>query len=145
MSDVAATDSSETETAYTSNPGDTLVFENERVRVWSMTLPPHGMYDYHQHFHDHFIIWPDPGRAEAQILGDEGWFLQQTAQAGYVGFKTVGSSGPLTPHRIRNLEDREITHYIVELISEPSPSEVEMPVVPNGRGTAIDSRTGQNF
>lgn len=133
------------ETTYTSHPGDTLVFENERVRVWSMTLPPHGMYDFHQHHHDHLILWPDAGRAEAQNLGDDDWPLEQTAERGYVGFKTVGSSGPLVPHRIRNLEDYEVTHYIVELIGEPSPSEQALPVMTNDRGFAIDSRTGEAF
>lgn len=145
MSDAGASGSSESQVVYPPKPGDTLVFENERVRVWSMTLPPRGMYDYHQHFHDHLVLWPEAGRAEAQILGDEGWFLQQTAEPGYVGFKTVGSSGPLTPHRIRNLEDHAVTHYIVEFISEPSPSEAELPVVTNDRGSAIDTRTGQNY
>lgn len=125
---------------YPPTPGDTLVFENDRVRVWSMTLPPHGMFDYHQHFHDHVILWPDAGRAEAQILGDDDWYISQTAEPGFVLFKTVGSSGPLTPHRIRNLEDHAVTHYIIELISEDSPSEVELPGVTNERGHAIDSR-----
>ncbi|WP_116100950.1 hypothetical protein [Amycolatopsis thermalba] len=131
--------------SYTPNPGDTLVFENDRVRVWSMTLPPRGMYDWHQHHHDHLIIWPDPGRAAAQRLGEEEWPVRQTAEAGYVAFKTVGSGGPLTPHRIRNLEDHAVTHYIVELISEPSPSPVELPSETNDRGSAVDVRTGEPF
>jgi hypothetical protein len=133
------------EQAYTTNPGDTLVFENERVRVWSMTLPPHGTYDFHQHCHDHVIIWPDSGTVEAQELGDPDWPLQQTAERGYVAFKTVGTGGPMTPHRIRNLEDREVTHYIVELISEQSPSSEQLPVVTNGKGSALDARTGKPY
>ncbi|WP_033290857.1 hypothetical protein [Amycolatopsis jejuensis] len=128
------------EPTWTTNPGDTLVFENERVRVWSMTLPPGGMYDFHQHCHDHLILWPDAGRAEAQELGDSGWDLEQHAGRGFAGFKTVGRSGPMKPHRIRNLEDHEVTHYIVELVSEPSPSETELPMVTNGRGTSVDRR-----
>jgi hypothetical protein len=125
---------------YPATPGDTLVFENDRVRVWSMTLPPHGMFDFHQHFHDHVILWPDAGRAEAQELGDPEWSISQTAEAGFVAFKAVGSSGPLAPHRIRNLEDRPVTHYIVELISEPSPSAEPLPTVTNDRGSQVDAR-----
>ncbi|MEV5297235.1 hypothetical protein [Amycolatopsis methanolica] len=62
-----------------------------------------------------------------------------------MAFKTVGSGGPLTPHRIRNLEDHAVTHYIVELISEPSPSRVELPSETNDRGSAVDVRTGEPF
>lgn len=133
--------SEDSEPAGAAGPGDTLVFANDRVRVWSMTLPPHGLYDFHQHHHDHLILWPDAGRVEAQLLGDEDWPLRQTAERGYVAFKTVGSAGPLPPHRIRNLEDHETTHFIVELLDE-SPSDRELPVATNGRGSAIDSRTG---
>ena len=129
---------------YPPTPGDTLVFENDRVRVWSMTLPAHGMFDYHQHFHDHVIVWPDAGRAQAQILGDDDWNISQTAEPGFVLFKTVGSTGPLPPHRIRSLEDHPVTHYIIELISETSPSEVELPSVSNGRGSAVDIRDGMS-
>lgn len=118
---------------YPPTPGDTLIFENDRVRVWTMTLPPGGMFDFHQHHHDHVIIWPDAGKAEAQVLGTDEW-RGQDADAGFVLFKTVGSTQPLTPHRIRSLEDHPVTHYIVELISETSPSLVELPEVINDRG-----------
>lgn len=120
---------------YPPTPGDTLIFENERVRVWSMTLAANGgMFDFHQHHHDHLVIWPTPGRAEAQELGDSDWTIEQTAEEGFCMFKTVGSGGPLKPHRIRNLEDHPVTHYIVEFISEPSPSDGPLPGVTNGRG-----------
>lgn len=128
---------------YPSAPGDTLVFENGRVRVWSMTLAPGGACEFHQHHHDHFILWPDAGRARGQELGDPSWSLTQVAEPGYVMFRTVGSGGPLTPHRIRNLEDYAVTHYIVELIGEPSPSEHSLPSVFNGRGYVADDRDGE--
>lgn len=110
------------------------LFENDRVRVWSMTLGANGgIYDFHQHEQDHVIIWPDAGRAEAMQYGDEGRAISQVAQPGYVMLKTVGSGGPMVPRRIRNLEDHPVTHYIVELISEPSPSSVTLPTEANAR------------
>ncbi|RJQ82469.1 cupin domain-containing protein [Amycolatopsis panacis] len=116
-------------------PGDELVFENDRVRVWSMTLAANGgIYDFHQHEHDHVILWPDAGRAEAMQYGDDDWTISQVAERGFTMFKTVGSGGPMVPHRIRNLEDHPVTHYIIELISEPSPSPVTLPTESNGRG-----------
>lgn len=115
-------------------PGDTLVFENDRVRVWSMTLGPNGVFDYHQHHHDHLIIWPDAGRVQGQNLGDDAWGISQTAEPGFTMFKTVGSSLPLTPHRVRNLDARSVTHYIIEFLDD-SPSPVELDMVTNGRGS----------
>lgn len=115
-------------------PGDTLLFENDRVRVWSMTLEPLGTFDFHQHHHDHVVVWPDAGRAQGQDLGDDDWGISQVADPGFVLYKTVGRSRPLTPHRIRNLENRRVTHYIVELLDE-SPSGVELPWAHNDRGS----------
>ncbi|GAA0462073.1 hypothetical protein Ade02nite_16740 [Paractinoplanes deccanensis] len=111
-----------TDPDITSAPGDKLLFENDRVRVWAMTLAGDGgMYDFHQHHHDHVVIWPDAGTAQAQQLGDDDWGLTQQAEPGFVLFKTVGTGEPLTPHRIRNAGPATVTHYIVELL-EPSPS-----------------------
>lgn len=122
-------------TDYPPTPGDTLVFENDRVRVWSMTLEANGgTFDFHQHHHDHLVLWPDAGRAEAQELGDEGWEVKQEAQPGFCLFKTVGTGGSMPPHRIRNLGDRPVTHYIIELISERSPSPTTLPAETNDRG-----------
>ncbi|MGK9269936.1 hypothetical protein KXR83_02935 [Williamsia muralis] len=121
-------------TAIPPTPGDTLIFENDRVRVWSMTLEPGGMFDFHQHHHDHVVIWPAAGNAQGQELGDDEWGITQHAEPGFVLYKTVGSAKPLNPHRIRNLGDETVTHYVVELL-ETSPSGVELPWQHNDRGS----------
>lgn len=126
---------------YPPTPGDELIFENERVRVWAMNLPAGGMFDFHEHHHDHLILWPDAGRAEAQELGQDDWPIVQNAERGFAFFKTVGRGGPLVPHRIRNLEDHPVTHYIIELISEESPSEGPSDSQTNGRGTTTRTHT----
>ncbi|KFU75818.1 hypothetical protein BB31_39135 [Amycolatopsis lurida NRRL 2430] len=125
------------------NPGDTLVFENDWVRVWSMPLEPGGMFDFHQHHHDYFALWPNAGRAQAQEFGDPEWSLSQEAAPGFVMFRTVGRGGPLPPHRVRNLEDHAMTHYIVELVGQPSQSPVPLPGVTNDRGRLLDRRTAE--
>lgn len=131
------------ESTYPSAPGDTLVFENDRVRVWSMTLEPGGMFDFHQHHYDHVVLWPDSGQAVGQNLGDPDWGISQVAEPGFVLFQTVGTAEPLTPHRIRNVGDTAVTHYIIELISERSPSEKRLPGETNGRGTFVDGNSGR--
>ncbi|MFJ1768466.1 hypothetical protein ACIOD2_49695 [Amycolatopsis sp. NPDC088138] len=114
-------------------PGDTLLFENDRVRVWSMTLAPGGMFDFHQHHHDHVVLWPEAGRSQGQELGEPEWGITQDAEPGFVLYKAVGRAGPLRPHRIRNVGDTPTTHLIVELLG-PSPHAAEEPWVHNGLG-----------
>lgn len=130
---------------WTTDPGDTLLFANDRVRVWSFTLEAGAESDFHQHLHDHVIIWPHPGTVSAQNPGDESWTIRQVAEAGFVAFKTVGSSGPLAPHRVRNEEDRALTHYVVELVDGASPSDVELPADTNDRGSVTFSATGEQY
>lgn len=131
------------EREFTPNPGDTLLFENDRVRVWSMTLGPHQEVDFHQHHHDHVIIWPWRGHAQGQQYaqqeyGSDRWGIVQNAEPGFVMFKTVGSEHPLTPHRIRNLDGESVEHFIIELL-DPSPSPTELPWDANDRGEfAVD-------
>ncbi|WP_220186505.1 hypothetical protein [Streptomyces parvulus] len=124
---------SESAVVYPDAPGDTLLFENDRVRVWSMTVRAGEAVTYHQHHHDHVIIWPDAGRSQGRELGQPDWGIVQNAEPGFVLYRTVGHTEPLTPHRLRNVGDETVTHYIIELL-EKSPSPVALPWVFNGRG-----------
>ncbi|MDV3124134.1 hypothetical protein M1247_04355 [Mycobacterium sp. 21AC1] len=120
---------------YPTDPGDELVFENDRIRVWAMNLGPGEAIFYHSHQHDHLILWPTAGRARSQDIDDEeDWQHVQNAEKNFAFFKTVGHTTGLTPHRLKNLEDYPVTHYIIELISERSPSAVELPAETNGKG-----------
>ncbi|WP_113701184.1 hypothetical protein [Nonomuraea lactucae] len=129
---------------YPEAPGDALLFANDRVRVWSMTLKPGEAVDYHRHHHDHVVLWPDAGRAQANELGAADWGLVQNAEPGFVLYRTVGRAAPLPPHRIRNVGDNTVTHYIIELLEE-SPSAEAHPWVSNGRGVfgMLDDLTGE--
>jgi len=123
------------------NPGDTLLFENERVRVWSMTVEPGSHGDYHSHQHDHVLIWPVEGRSMGQLLGQEAPTRVQNARPGFVAFKTVGREHGLHPHRLHNLEGYATTHYIVELL-DASPSPGEQNYEFNDRGEMYDQAAG---
>lgn len=116
------------------DPGDELVFANDRVRVWAMNLGPGEAIFFHAHQHDHLILWPQAGRARAHDIDEEDWVHVQEAEKNFAFFKTVGRGNALKPHRLLNLEDHPVTHYIIELISEESPSDVELPAESNGRG-----------
>jgi hypothetical protein len=43
----------------------------------------------------------------------------------------------LRPHRVRNLQNRKVTHYIVELLDR-SPINSELPMEANDRGSYSD-------
>lgn len=125
------------ESTYPSAPGDTLVFENNRVRVWSMRLEPGGMFD----FSTTTTTWScgrTAGRPWRRTSATPTGEISLAAEPGFVLFQTVGTAEPLTPHRIRNVGDTAVTHYI----SERSPSETRLPGETNGRGTFVDGNSG---
>jgi quercetin dioxygenase-like cupin family protein len=118
---------------FSSAVGSAVLFENDRVRVWEMKLEPGEYCDYHQHHHDHVILYAQAGTMRGQELGQADWGITQDAEPGFVLYRTVGSSAPLKPHRLKNLSDVPVTHYVIELL-ETSPSETDEPWVHNSRG-----------
>jgi beta-alanine degradation protein BauB len=36
--------------------GDRIVFENERVRIWELVIPPGGDSNVHEHEHDYVLV-----------------------------------------------------------------------------------------
>jgi hypothetical protein len=122
-----------TDGPYPGAVGSTVLFENDRVRVWEMILQPGEHCEYHQHRNDHVILYAQTATMRGQELGDGDWGIVQDTEPGFVLYRTVGDSGPLTPHRLKNLSDRPVTHYIVELL-ETSPSPTAQPWQHNDRG-----------
>lgn len=124
------------DTGIRTDPGDELVFANDRIRVWAMNLGPGEAIFYHSHQYDHLIFWPHPGRAVAMEYDeDEEFTHEQTAQRNFAFFKTVGRDGGLKPHRLKNLEDHPVTHYIIELVGE-SATETASISQSNGKGVS---------
>ncbi|AEA23628.1 hypothetical protein ACFQ34_29975 [Pseudonocardia benzenivorans] len=118
---------------YSSAIGSTVLFENDRVRVWEMILQPGEHCEFHEHHNDHVILYAQTATMRGQELGDDDWGIVQDTEPGFVLYRTVGSGGPLPPHRLRNLGEAPVTHYIVELL-EPSPSPTSQPWLHNDRG-----------
>jgi hypothetical protein len=125
---------------YQPRPGDTLLFENDRVRVWSLTLAPGEFGLWHSHKHDHVLIWPNSGLSRGQMWGDSETSGTQDAHDNYVMFKAVGDTG-LAPHRLHNVDTKTTTHFIVELLG-PSQFHEEQPYIDNGRGVSVDDEPG---
>ncbi|SHK51805.1 hypothetical protein SAMN05443637_107146 [Pseudonocardia thermophila] len=127
--------------AISTDPGDELIFANEYIRVWAMNLGPGESIFYHSHQYDHLILWPTPGRAASMEYDEDEEFGHiQNAEQGYAFFKTVGRKGGLKPHRLKNLEDHPVTHYIIELVKE---SATEEPGTPQSNGRGLSGRQHQ--
>ena len=106
--------------------GTSVLFENDRVRVWEMTLQPGETCAPHQHRNDYLMLYPEPalGRSTSRSQVER-------LEAGFVGFAAVGKQG-LPPHQITNLGPEPATHYIIELLG-PSVAATAQPPAHNGR------------
>ncbi|GAA1005206.1 hypothetical protein Aple_036460 [Acrocarpospora pleiomorpha] len=129
------------EQTYSPAVGGVILYENARVRVWEMTLQPGGQCEFHQHHNDHIILYPQDGTLQGQEAGDADWGIITEPVPGFVLFRTVGTTAPLPPHRLRNIGDSPVVHYIIELL-EKSPSIESQPYEHNDRGRfELPSRT----
>jgi hypothetical protein len=106
--------------------GTSVLFENDRLRVWEMTLEPGETCALHRHLHDYLIIYPD-----AALIRSGSRSRLERLEAGLVAFATVGPEG-LPPHQITNSGADASTHYVVELLG-PSAMATAQPVEHNGR------------
>jgi hypothetical protein len=52
--------------------GDEVVFENDRVRIWELTLAPGTDSNIHEHEHDYILVILDGDRVAAQQEPDTG-------------------------------------------------------------------------
>lgn len=105
--------------------GTTVLFENDRVRVWEMVLAPGETCQPHRHHNDYLMIYAAPAVIRATL--DDGRPVAQHLDAGMVAYRAVGQSG-LGPHAITNLDTAESRHFIVELLGgnasqDPQPPE----------------------
>jgi hypothetical protein len=49
--------------------GTTVLFENQRLRVWELLLAPGQTCQPHQHLHDHLLLYAEPATIRAQLEG----------------------------------------------------------------------------
>jgi beta-alanine degradation protein BauB len=91
--------------------GTELLFENEVVRVWSMTLEPGQAFPYHEHRLDYLYVYVTPSRIAFMETPGRVTEVRDYAD-GYVSYVSVGEG---ITHQIRN--DARIPHrqILVEL------------------------------
>jgi hypothetical protein len=109
--------------------GTTVLFENQRLRVWEMVLAPGETCATHRHVHDHLLLYAEPATIQAQLDGRP---VIQHIEDGLVSYRAVGPSG-LPPHSITNVAATPCRHFIVELLG-PSAANTPGGHEHNGRG-----------
>jgi enamine deaminase RidA (YjgF/YER057c/UK114 family) len=86
--------------------GDKVLFENEFVRVWSVTLDPGQRQPWHQHLLPYLIVPLTEGRNEMTF--DDGRIRQTQEKPGEVIWREPG-----IPHELLNCSDWQYRNVLV--------------------------------
>ncbi len=113
----------------TNNIGTELLFENDRVRVWDMTLQPGQESPLHVHEGDYLFVYVTPSRLTA-FLEDKPPFTNEFDD-GFVQYTEVGQG---IWHKIRNDSDQVHRQILVEF---KGPSRSAAPQKPETNGRVI--------
>jgi len=113
------------------NVGGELLFENDRIRVWSMTLAPGESCEYHRHDHDYVYCYTTPSRIAVQRSGEPD--SVQEYDKHFVQYTAVGEG---IEHRITNVNDITHNQILIEL-KGPSDSATPQPPQNNGRSRPL--------
>jgi quercetin dioxygenase-like cupin family protein len=94
--------------------GDKILFENEAVRVWSVTLDPGKRQPWHQHRLPYLIVPLTEGKNEMTF--DDGRVRQTHEKPGEVIWREAG-----IPHELLNCSDWQYRNVLVEIKAGASP------------------------
>jgi len=97
-------------------PGTRLLFENDRVRLWTLEVAPGEAYGPHEHRNAYVTVVAE-GSSIASVMADGTVELEFEAEIDHVDWHEF--DGP----RVHTLENRGTTPYknfIVELLPSPN-------------------------
>ena len=96
--------------------GTALLFENDRVRVWEMTLDPGEACEPHTHVNDYLFVYTGDSELEVRIDGAEP--RVQAFPDGFVQYTDVGRDRDFPVHSVRNVSDVRHRQILVELLGD---------------------------
>lgn len=102
--------------------GTKLLFENDRVRVWEMTLRPGEESAHHVHESDYLFVGLTPGKLTLMQKGRSPETSEQPS--GFVQYTDVGSG---IAHWVKNAGDDDYREILVELLGPSRASEPAEP------------------
>ncbi len=91
--------------------GSDLLSENERTRVWMITLKPGERIGFHRHVLDYFWTAVNGGRARQHV--SDGTTVEYTYAPGETRHETYGP-GEFKVHDLENLSDKDMIFMTVE-------------------------------
>jgi beta-alanine degradation protein BauB len=102
--------------AFTPAVGTRLLFENDRVRVWDLTLQPGESLPLHRHELDYLYVVIGDGTLQTGFADGTADEPRQMAD-GDVRFRDVSSpaDGPRATHSATNVGDSPWRNIVVEL------------------------------
>ena len=88
--------------------GDKVLFENEQVRVWGLSLGPGGRQPWHQHLLPYLIVPLTPGKNEMRF--EDGKVKLTDEKPGEVLWREAG-----IPHELHNVSNWEYRNVLIEM------------------------------
>lgn len=111
--------------------GNTLLFENDHVRVWDMQLRPGESSPLHRHNHDYLYVYVTPDN-DLEVAVPGTLPVRGKYGDGHVTFWTAGrDQAPHLTHALTNCADHIHRQIIVELLG---PSRVDQAQEPQRNG-----------
>jgi beta-alanine degradation protein BauB len=106
--------------------GSVLLSENERSRVWMITLKPGERLGFHRHVVDYFWTSVNGGRGRQHVY--DGTTVEYSYVPGETRHETYGA-GQYKVHDLENIGDKEMIFMTVEFLNSankalPLPAEV---------------------
>ncbi len=101
-------------TQPTEQVGTRLMFENERVRVWVLSLAPGESLAKHIHRNDYFFIVESGGLIRFANPDDESDYQDVQFEDDQVTFRDVGPAGKVD-NRLTNIGTKRHRNYVIEL------------------------------
>ena len=95
--------------------GDRILFENEVVRVWIVSLDPGQVQSWHQHHRPYLIVPLTEGKSEIEYEG--GTIRRPEEKVGVVVWREKGEI-----HQLKNTASWRYQNILVEMKSDPRPS-----------------------
>jgi quercetin dioxygenase-like cupin family protein len=92
--------------------GDRVIFENEVVRVWIVSLEPGQLQPWHQHHLPYLIVPLTPGKSEIEY--EDGTVRRPEEQVGMAIWREMGEI-----HQLKNASDWRYQNILVEIKSDP--------------------------
>ena len=101
-------------TEPTNQVGTRLMFENERVRVWDLSLAPGESLEKHIHRTDYFFIVESGGLIRFADPDNPADYRDVQFEDGQVTFREVGREGKVD-NRLTNVGAKPHRNYVIEL------------------------------